>query len=284
MVELSAVPGITLDTQPSGSRILRIEHAKFSAALSLDGGQLLQFAPTGQRPWLYLSPEALFVPGKAIRGGIPVCWPWFGPHPADPAAPQHGIARTAPWQPDSIETDPDGVAISLSGPTWQGLEVALELRLGEKLDLKLVSHNKSERTFHLGAALHTYLAVGEARRAEITGLAGSRFDDKVSGAPGRHEADRVSCQGEIDRIVYDKTQLELVDPVWHRCLRLSRSDAASVVLWNPGEEKARALKDLPDDGWHDFFCVEAALAGETCRELAPGDSYSFGTRIECIQL
>lgn len=278
------IQGIHQETLPSGSRILHCEHDGFRARLSLEGGHLLDFTPTGQRPWLYLSPLATLEPGKAIRGGIPVCWPWFGPHAAAADAPQHGVARTAPWQIAAMRRTADGFSIRLDGPEHDGLQASLVLELGPALELSLTTRNASGAPRTLGAALHTYLALGDARHAEVGGLAGTPYDDKVQ--PGRacHDTDRLACAGEIDRIVYTGAALDLIDPVWGRRLRVHHRHAGSAVLWNPGADKAARLQDLPDEGWTGFFCIEAALAGEETRVLAPGDTLTFGTRIESIPL
>jgi glucose-6-phosphate 1-epimerase len=284
MPAFSDIPGIQLQILPSGSRTLHCSHAAFTASVSLEGGQLLQFTPTGQRPWLYLSPLANQAPGKAIRGGIPVCWPWFGPHATDAAAPQHGIARTAAWEVTTLAADKEGLSIELQGPEYDGLSVSTTLRLGPSLDVELVTHNRSDTTHLLGAALHTYLALGDTRHAEVAGLAGSRYDDKVLRTQARHETDRLGCAGDIDRIVYTDAVLELIDPLWQRRFRIFRRNAGCAVLWNPGAVKARALADMPDGDWTDFFCVEAAIAANDTRQLAPGETFTFGTRIECIPL
>jgi len=260
--------------------LLQLDSGSCSATLSLLGGQLLSYQPYGQQPWLYMSPQAVFQPGKAIRGGVPVCWPWFGPHPDDSSAPAHGVARQQSWQLLAVEQDGDAFHVKLQGPQWQGLSVELHYTLADCLDMQLHTHNNSTQAHTISTALHSYLAVSDSRTISLGGLEDAVFEDKVAARYSRMPAQPLQLQGEFDAIVYSEADVVLSDPAWQRRLRVSRNGSASVVLWNPWQDKAARLADLPDQGWHDFVCIEASNAGEDSRLLQAGDSHVLGCRIQ----
>lgn len=273
---------------PSGARLialgndvtlLQLDSGSCSATLSLLGGQLLAFQPYGQQPWLYMSPQAVLQPGRAIRGGVPVCWPWFGAHPDDDSAPAHGVARQQPWTLLAVLRDDDAFHVKLQGPDWQGLTVVLEYTLSDHIDISLHTRNDSAQEQSFSAALHSYLAVSDSRRIRLHGLEEAVCEDKVGRRYSRLPPQPLHLQGEFDAIVYSEADVLLEDPQWQRRLRISRSGSASVVVWNPWQDKAANLADLPDDGWQDFVCIEAANAGEDSRLLAAGASHSLCCRL-----
>ncbi|MBV8679281.1 MAG: D-hexose-6-phosphate mutarotase [Aquitalea sp.] len=271
--------GAQLITLGNALTLLQLDNGRFSATLSLLGGQLLAYQPYGQQAWLYMSPQAALQSGKAIRGGIPVCWPWFGPHPADSTAPAHGVARQQAWQLLEVQRDGEAFHVKLQGPDWQGLSAELEYTLAEHIDIRLHTRNNSSQPHTISAALHSYLAVSDSRHIRLHGLENTVCEDKVAGRYSRLPAEPLQLQGEFDAIVYSETDVVLDDPAWQRRLRISRSGSASVVVWNPWQDKAARLADLPDAGWHDFVCIEAANAGEDSRTLEPGASHSLQCRL-----
>ena len=273
---------------PAGAQLLALAHdvtllqldsAACTATLSLLGGQLLSFQPRGQQPWLYISPQALFQPGRAIRGGVPVCWPWFGPHPADSTAPAHGIARQQAWQLLDVQRDGDAFHVKLQGPGWEGLSVVMDYTLSTDVSMCLHTRNDGPAAQTFSAALHSYIAVSDSRTIRLHGVEGQVCEDKVNNRYSRLPAEALSLSGEFDAIVYSTADVVVADPGWRRRLRVSRSGSASVVLWNPWQDKAARLTDLPDDGWRDFVCVEAARAGEDSCQLAAGDSHQLCCRL-----
>lgn len=272
-------PAATLSSRAPGIDILTISHADFQAEISLQGGQLLSFRAAGQQPLLYLSPQALCQPGKAVRGGVPLCWPWFGPHPDDASLPAHGVARTHVWRLDELGEDGGAFHVKLSGPERDGLSAEVEYRLGSTAEVALITHNRGNRPQRLSAALHSYLAVGDATQATLSGLGGARCHDKVTDREGRWPDADFHFHGEVDCIVYSEQPAILRDPVWNRCIRVTAEGAGSVVVWNPAAQKAARLGDLPDAGWRDFICVETANAGDDARVLAPGASHRLACRL-----
>lgn len=276
--------GVSLSHTPGGCPLLHLQHAHFSATVALVGGQLLQYQTKQNPALLYLSPLAQLQAGRAIRGGVPVCWPWFGPHPQNPEAPQHGVARTSLWQLESLTRDPHGFQLSLSRPEVQDMSVRLHYTLSDQIRIDLTTINHAPNAQTISCALHSYLAISHAEQARITGLSGTRYLDKLTAQTLQHTEDSLSCKGELDRVVYDVPALELHDPLWNRRIRVETEGSNTLVLWNPGEAKARALKDLPDQAWQDFVCIEAANAELDARCLAPGDSHTLSTRIHTIPL
>lgn len=272
-------PAAALSSRAPGVDILVISAADFHAEISLLGGQLLSFRAAGQQPLLYLSPQARYQPGKAIRGGAPLCWPWFGPHPDDASLPAHGVARTQAWRLDEVREDAGAFHVKLSGPECDGLTAEMEYRLGAAVEAALTTRNRGDRPQRLGAALHSYLAVGDARQAALSGLDGERCHDKVAGRESRWPDGEFRFRGEVDSIVYSERPALLRDPVWRRCIRVTAEGAGSVVVWNPAAEKTALLGDLPDAAWLDFVCVETANAGDDVRLLAPGASHRLACRL-----
>lgn len=272
-------PAAALSSRAPGVDILVISAADFHAEISLLGGQLLSFRAAGQQPLLYLSPQARYQPGKAIRGGVPLCWPWFGPHPDDASLPAHGVARTQAWRLDEVREDAGAFHVKLSGPECDGLTAEMEYRLGAAVEAALTTRNRGDRPQRLGAALHSYLAVGDARQAALSGLDGERCHDKVAGRESRWPDGEFHFRGEVDSIVYSERPALLRDPVWRRCIRVTAEGAGSVVVWNPAAEKTALLGDLPDAAWLDFVCVETANAGDDVRLLAPGASHRLACRL-----
>lgn len=282
MHPLTLPPGVRREDAPSGARLLRIVRDGIEAAVSFKGGQLIDYRHAGSQPLLYLSPLARLSGPGAIRGGVPLCWPWFGPHPQDPTAPQHGTARTADWTLTGCAPTDAGLLVRLTGPTWHTLDVEVHYLLGATLDMALITRNLGTQPVGFSAALHSYLAVGDATQATIQGLAGSRYDDLVDRVQTVHEADTLGCAGEIDRIVYGVDRLQLIDPVYRRRIAVENQGSRSMVLWNPGPARAAALADLPDTGWQDFFCIETANAGDDARVLQPGACHTLRTRMRLL--
>ena len=165
-----------------------ISNAHATANIALQGAHVATFQPRGEEPVIWLSPKAKFAPGKSIRGGVPICWPWFGPHKTDSKLPGHGYARTVPW--DVLETRalPDGstflrfglVESDATRAQWpHASTVQLEVTVGKALRIELVTTNTGKAAFELGEALHTYFQISDVANMTIQGLANCEYLDKV---------------------------------------------------------------------------------------------------------
>ncbi|MFW5830497.1 MAG: D-hexose-6-phosphate mutarotase [Planctomycetota bacterium] len=265
--------------------MIRSEHGK--ACVSLHGAQVLDFTPTGSRPVLWLSDQASYRDGVAIRGGMPICWPWFGPHPDDSSLPSHGLVRQRRWQLcGSAELD-DGVVEcrfclnddAASRESWpHAFELQFIVRIGQYVDCELRMRNTSEDTVTCSAALHAYIAISEAEDVRVRGLHGRRYLDQVTGTTGTQKH-AIIFDGETDRIYQDTDDIVYVDdPGYGRTVVVAKSGSRSTVVWNPWIEKTRALADVPDDAYHRFCCIEPANAAADARSLAAGAQH----RLRCL--
>jgi len=248
--------------------------------LYLQGAQVTAWQPPGAQPVIFTSSHAVFAPGKAIRGGIPVIVPWFGPHPTDPKAPQHGVARTAPWQLDKVEAGEAAVTFDLS-LAIDGFAVSYRAAFGDALGLTLTLRNTGASAAAFEEALHSYFCVSDVERIAVAGLEGSAHIDKTAGMariPPSGEA--VTLAKETDSVYLGVAGgLAIRDPGAGRRVVIAKTGAASAIVWNPWAEKAAAMSDLGADNWRGFVCVECGNVADNRVHLAPGATHAMTTRI-----
>ncbi|HUF91813.1 MAG TPA: D-hexose-6-phosphate mutarotase [Candidatus Limnocylindria bacterium] len=257
------------------------------AHVSLHGAHVTHWQPRGGAPVLFLSAHTRWAPDAAIRGGVPVIFPWFGPRAGDPHAPAHGIARRRPWRLER-QSDHDVVlaleADAATRATWpHDFALRLHVALDTALTLTLAVTNTSAEPWTFEAALHTYLAVGDVTAAVVRGLEGAAYLDKTeSMARKRQPAEAIRITGEVDRIFPGTTAACVVeDPVLRRRLRIDKRGSATTVVWNPWTERARALPDLGDDDWRRMLCVETANVGDDAVTLAAGGRHEMTAVLAC---
>ena len=233
--------------------------------------------------------DAQFATGKSLRGGIPVCWPWFGPHARDCTLPSHGPARTAAWQPVAAAALDDGstrisfeliMNDTLAGLCGHALRVQLHVSIGESLSLMLETTNLGDSPFTLTQALHSYFNVGDVRQTTLTGLDGCAYIDKAGGA----NADKVQhgdvhISDETDRIYLatGERDCSIIDPLLKRKIIIRSSGSDSMVVWNPWTDVAARMGDLGSDGYLHMLCVETTNAASDARQLAAGATHRLGT-------
>lgn len=261
------------------------------ASLCLQGAQLLSWQPCdAAHPVIWLSPAARFEPGRAIRGGIPVCWPWFGPHGRDAQKPSHGFARVRPWHLMQAQVADDGCTLlalvlrddAATHALWpHAFELVLRLRIGRTLQLELATTNRGSREFEITQALHTYLQVGAIEQVRVEGLAGVAYADACAGGARGRETGVLRLHGEFDRGYVDApARCAIVDPVLGRRLGIEQRGAHSTVVWNPWAEKALRLGDLGPDGWRGMLCVESGNILENAVRVAPAATHRLQVDIE----
>ncbi|NBS17933.1 MAG: D-hexose-6-phosphate mutarotase [Gammaproteobacteria bacterium] len=284
--------GLSLESQGSLQLLLR-RNGACSFSLSLQGAQLLHWTPQGQSPVVWLSPDAKFLAGKSPRGGIPICWPWFGPH-EQPNHPAHGVARASDWSLLEARRDESGNDFLrfrlLSSAELQALypeNVHLEVsyRLGAQLEVELTTLNQSSAPFELTEALHTYLGVGDISDISIDGLEATDFIDKVDQGSRHQQEGPIHIEGETDR-VYLSTQAScsVRDPILKRRIVIDKEGSASTIVWNPWSEKAQSLGDLGNSGYRQMICVESGNALSNAIKVAPGNTHTLWVRYSCLPL
>ena len=267
--------------------ILKIDHPLASASIAQQGAHLIEWTPAGHAPVLYVSPTALFQKGKAIRGGVPICWPWFGPHPSDATMPAHGLVRGRPWQLVSHHEDETGahltyrfVASEETTTLWpQPFSLILEMHLGKELQLSLHTENTGTSAFPLTSALHTYLAVSDLRTVTVKGLDGVPYHEAITQPPDHLQSGDVIIDREVDRIYATGGPLVLHDPTCGRKIVVRSAGSQSCVVWNPWTEKSKSLTDLPDEDYLRFLCLETTNAGADVITLAAGESHTLTVNI-----
>lgn len=280
-----------LQAGPGGLPFIHIHNAHAQAHISLYGGQVLSFQPHTQADWLFLSPQAVYQHGKAIRGGVPLCWPWFGPDPHGLGRPNHGFARTQRWtllQSDDTPTGETHITLGLSDtPESRALwphtfELTLEITVGSTLALALTTRNTGTAPFDITQALHSYFAVADLAQATVNGLEGCAYIDNATGARGalRQQAGAVRFEAEVDRIYTNiPPELALVDGAGQRTLRIASTGSRTAVVWNPGASVAARMADLPAGGERHFVCVETANAANEVVTVLPGGEHRLVARI-----
>ena len=267
-------------------RRLAIKTAQADAEIYLHGAHVTQFQPKDQKPVLFMSEKSMFEAGKPIRGGVPICFPWFGARQDGQPGPAHGFARLMEWELVSAEQESDGVvevrlrlvSNEATRAMWHGeFEAEYRVRIGSTLGLELHVKNTGSQPLRIEEALHTYLAVGDVRQVGIEGLAGATYSTIVPAPRTETEsAAPIRITAETDRI-YFNTQATCVvhDPGWQRKLAVKKTGSDATVVWNPWIAKAKAMPDFGDDEWPHMLCIETCNVRENAITLTPGQSHAM---------
>lgn len=261
-----------------------------SAELYLQGAHLTQWQLADSKPVLFLSERSEFRPGKAIRGGIPIIFPWFGARTATAYSsrtdgPSHGFARTSNWQFASATMDGDALRLKLTlepnelsrSLGYDDFRLIYDVTVGADLRLQLTVENRMQRSMTFEEALHSYFMVGDATQAEINGLADTEYFDKTDGFKRKRQNNNVLVlNGETDRPYIDsEAQVTLDDPVLKRRLSIGKQNSKTTVVWNPWSELSAKLADLGSDGWRQMVCIETANAMENAVTIEPGEHHTM---------
>ena len=272
---------------------LHLQTSLAAGAIHAHGAHVLSWLPAGHDEVLFLARGAVFDSQAAIRGGIPVIFPWFGPGRTPGMSPSHGFARTAPWQLDRVDDGPDVARVEYrlteadaTSPWFPGpFEASLTVSFGRELEVALSVRNSGTEPFSYEDALHAYFAVSDIERIGVEGLHGARYFDKTApiGSPPGQQAGPIAFLGETDR-VYDSTaDVRILDPGSSRTIAIAKEGSGSTVVWNPWAEAAGALPDLEPGEWRRFVCVEVGNARERAIELAPGATHRTAMRVTLDQ-
>jgi glucose-6-phosphate 1-epimerase len=275
------------------------EHGLVKTVVSLDGvtgeiylqgAQVTEWRPPGERPVLFTSPNSAVAPGRAIRGGIPIIFPWFGPSRHTPTAPQHDFARTATWHLDGVETAGSGLlTLTLSlgdrdvgSPFWpERFRAICTVTFAQTLSFRLAVQNRATHPIVFEEALHSYFAISDVTDIAILGLAGTTYIDKTDAARRKLQtADLVTITAETDRVYLDTpAQCAIEDRASRRRIVIEKDGAASSVVWNPWAEKATAMADLGDPAWRGMVCVESGNIADNEVRFAADAEHQMSTVI-----
>ena len=285
---------VTFKEGPGGLAVVDVANAQATATIALQGAQVIAWAPHGQAPVIWLSRAARFTPGKSIRGGVPVCWPWFGPHATDPDLPAHGFARTVPWEVIGTRTLVDGamrldfrmVQSEATRALWpHATLLECHISVGTALEIDLVTRNADRSAITIGDALHTYFEVSDIHHVVIRGLEDCFYLDKMDGGRRKRQAGPVTIDAEIDRIYLDATADCLIDdPGLGRRIRLRKRGSHSTVVWNPWIGKSANMGDFGENGYLKMVCVESANAADDVITIAPGGEHHLWVRYDIASL
>jgi glucose-6-phosphate 1-epimerase len=255
---LKTITSVISQRQIDELPVLVIDHPKVRAAITLQGAHLLAYQPQNEQPILWMSSESAFKTGVAIRGGVPICWPWFGPA----GQPSHGFARILPWELTSHQENEQGVELILTlKQNAETLELwphdftlTARFELGTECHIELESNGDFETT----SALHAYFNIGDINNVKVSGL-GKNYIDKVDGGKTAQQQGPLAFKGQTDRIYTapEATSL-IIDSALDRTLVIEHHFNSDVVAWNPGAELSASMKDMADDSYKTMVCVETA--------------------------
>ncbi|MFK7852132.1 MAG: D-hexose-6-phosphate mutarotase [Akkermansiaceae bacterium] len=271
-------PSVSLQGADTSYPIFKIEHPTCKARVALHGAQVLSWRPTDEDEVLYLSPDAIFKKGVAIRGGIPICWPWFAAHPTEKDVPSHGIARTRFWELVEASEDSNGVCLNfeMSDGIWHA---TVSILAGEELQVSLDTRNPNNFPIVISGALHSYFAISDIEQVRIIGLDGVSYLDTAGTSQEKRQNGPIEFQAEVDAIYDSSSNLLLVDDLLSRTILIKKTGSPSTVIWNPWMDKSALLKDLPNNDYRKFCCIEAAIANDKAVIVTPGQSHSLTTTI-----
>ena len=267
-----------------GFTYIEINNARAHATISTYSAQVLSYRPKNQQhDLLFVSDKAYYEDGKAIKGGIPVCWPWFGADPDDLGRPAHGFVRNRLWDVTASERLADGSTRVVLGlvdndetrKIWpHQFRLLIEITVGDSLRVALITHNTGDDKVTISQALHTYFYVGDIARVRVLGLDGLKYLDKVANFAEKTQSGPVVIDREVDRIYTGVSgELVIADESLARRIRIASSGCSTAVVWNPWGEVAAAMSDLGDEDYRRMICVETANAGPETIEIAAGGEY-----------
>lgn len=268
----------------SSLETVELNFGESQVRLTLQGAHIVSYTQNAAER-LWMSPKTLFEEGMPIRGGVPICWPWFGPHSKDVSLPAHGFARTSVWKliekSEGAESALLRLGFASTNPNYP-LEAEYQIELTEtSLEMRLVSRNIGAQTVELTEALHTYLPVSDLENASLHGLTGSSYADKLLNyAQSTEEREAVFLTEPTDRVYYDSSEkLTLIDTGRGVTTKITKQGSGTTVVWNAGEKTAASMDDLGAENYRGYICVEAANALLDRVIIEPGQSHTLMQRL-----
>ena len=285
---------------PNGLQFIDVANSEASATICTQGAQLTHWQPRSeQHPVTFMSQAAQYHEGKPVRAGIPICWPWFGPHATDKSQANHGFARNLVWSTGEVVAmgnGPTRLALVLtdnerSRAIWpHPFHLECRMSIGDVLDVELLTTNTGSAPYVITEALHTYFRIADIGAVEVLGLDGTHYVDSAGGGERRLQAGAVKFAGEVDRVFLDtQASCRIVDPLLKRRIEISKSGSRSTVVWNPWSKKAGRFADLgsaesQQGSWRQMVCIESANALDNQLTVAPGQRHRIAVQYRVHRL
>jgi D-hexose-6-phosphate mutarotase len=280
---------ITFEQTEQDVVLIHVNHPLATATISLQGGQVLEWKPRSQvEPVLWSADPTHWLSGRAIRAGVPICWPWFGAHPTEQAAPAHGYARLCDWEVAEISMESLGtIDIDLRMmPTHEvatryplNASLVSRISVGEALSISLTTTNTGEAPITITEALHAYFNVGEIDDIQIEGIEGNDFIDLIDQNIRKTQVGAIRFTGETGRVYLNTfNECFIVDRALGRTIKIEKSNSHSTVVWNPWLETASKMNDLGSVAWQKMVCVESANAFDNFVMIKPRSQHTLTVR------
>ena len=277
-----------------GLPMIQVSNSKANALISLHAGQVLSFKPASEaEDIMFLSEKAYYQTGKAIKGGVPICWPWFGPDPEGKGRPGHGFVRNRPWNIVTTESTANGdikvilglVDTSETQATWPySFSLLQEILISDALNLSLITRNTGNKNFSITQAFHAYFKVGNIAQVKVLGLEGCNYIDKVDNSAQKQQTGAVTINSEVDRIYLDVSKpLTIDDDTLNRRIQITSQGCKTAVVWNPWEKISREMADLEDTDYQHLLCVETSNAANDVVEIAPDSEHRLTANYRVIR-
>lgn len=270
--------------------VIEVKNQYATAKICLQGAHILSWIPEGERDVIWLSEDAKFAQGKSIRGGVPICWPWFGAHATVSEFPAHGFARTSNWQVVKTEAQEDGTTNVFftmqpqdeTKSMWPAdTTIEYQLTIGKKLEMELITHNNGTGPITIGQALHTYFNVGDVGDVLLHGLDDTDYLDKLENFATKHQHGPITVDREVDRVYLDtSTDCVIEDKSFMRNIIIIKCGSNSTVVWNPWQETADKMGDLGKDGYKKMLCVESCNAADDVVTIEAGKAHHLWVQYE----
>ncbi|MFM2313248.1 MAG: hypothetical protein RLZZ04_2524 [Cyanobacteriota bacterium] len=271
--------------------LIKVNNEYAEATISIYAGQVLSFNPVGQtEDVMFLSSQAYYQTGKAIKGGTPICWPWFGPDPEKKGRASHGFVRDRLWQIRDVVSTQDGATQVTMGlmdtpetrAIWNySFDFAIVITVSRVLTIKLVTHNTGTEAFSITQALHTYFKIGDINQVTVLGLENKAYLDKVDHGQQKTQSGAITFSGECDRIYLDvPAQLTIADQALNRQVIVTATNSKTAIVWNPGADIAASMADLGDRDYEHFVCVETANAASEIINIPAGGQYEISAQYD----
>ena len=279
------LPGIAEVMEGNGGLSkVRVTSREVVGEIYLHGAHVTSWKPAGKEEVLFLSSQSRWDEDHAIRGGVPLCFPWFGPKADNPSAPAHGFVRTKAWQLASIVQVADAVTVTLSTESddttrkWWPAEFRLvySATFGSELRLEFLVANTGRTSMRIEEALHAYFRAANIEKTRVRGLDNVQYVDKTDSNRKKVQEGKIEIASETDRVYLNTTDaIEIEDPLLARRIRVIKEHSRTTVVWNPWLTKSHSLSDLADEEWRQMICIETSNVSDFAVDLAPGQQHTM---------